>query len=309
MLSKPRKIIIAVLFCFSLTVVGITLTFREDEPRYKGKPLSNWLARYREAVLSERPFAAAEAEAAIKAIGTNAVPYLLKWLQYRESKEQRWKVDRLRALPAILTRNPLGEWLATDSKETRSLIAMFGFRPLRDEAAATIPELAQLATLTDREDDYTARRAIYALASFGDSGVPTLVAALTNSPSLRRVLITEFLGDERFFGTNRSTRVPPLLKCLDDEDHFVAMAAATSLGKLAAEPDVVVPALQRASDKYGDMVRLNAIEALGRFGGKARSATPLLINALSSKMFGEAEAATNALRQVAPEVLTNALTR
>ena len=47
----------------------------------------------------------------------------------------------------------------------------------------------------------------------------------------------------RSLGTNASLAVPALLRCLRDQDENLAASAANSLGRLAAEPDFVVPAL------------------------------------------------------------------
>lgn len=57
------------------------------EPVYAGKPLSYWLMAYDMAVPKD-PFAPSEpdAEAAIRAIGTNAIPTLLQFLQKADSR-------------------------------------------------------------------------------------------------------------------------------------------------------------------------------------------------------------------------------
>jgi hypothetical protein len=276
---RRRRVFFLVAAALLSGTLLLLFVFCEDEPHHDGKPLSTWIGRYRDAKLYDHPAAASEAETAIKTIGTNALPYLLKWLPYRESKAHKRRVDALRALPPILTGNRVGEWLATDRKETRSLIAMFGFQPLGAEAKSAIPELARLMTLTDREDDQTARSAVYALTSLGDAGVPTLVAGLTNCPAFRRILIIEFLGDERFPGQNRPARVSALVKCLEDENSFVVRQAAISLGHLRTDPDLVVPALERAIGKPGADVAPEVVEVLGQFRGQTRPAA--LTNTLS----------------------------
>jgi hypothetical protein len=61
---------------------------REHEPRYKGRRLSRWLALYSDSLATESLGKRQEAEHAVRQIGTNAIPNLLKWLQF-ESSSQR----------------------------------------------------------------------------------------------------------------------------------------------------------------------------------------------------------------------------
>jgi len=53
----------------------------EPEPMYKGRTLSAWLRRYSQT--SDRPDDNAAAADAVRHIGTNAIPYLLQWMDWR----------------------------------------------------------------------------------------------------------------------------------------------------------------------------------------------------------------------------------
>src|SRR5687767_1766984 len=68
--------------------VGVFLLFllHEQEPRARGKSLSTWLER---AGMGWREDAPEESKLAIREIGTNAIPFLLKKLQ---ATEPQWKV-------------------------------------------------------------------------------------------------------------------------------------------------------------------------------------------------------------------------
>jgi len=144
---------------------------------------------------------------------------------------------------------------------------MSGFQVLGSDATAAIPELARLMTLTDPKDDDTARSAIYALASLGDAGVPSLATGLTNSLPSRRVLIVKSLGDPRFAAQNRSARVLILVKCLQDENSFVVREAALSLSRIGSEPALVIPALEKAINKPRADVAPEVIQVLSQFRG------------------------------------------
>src|SRR5438045_3026446 len=56
------------------------------EPEYQGKKLSEWLEQY--CGSAGNPQKALEAEEAIRATGSNAVPYLIEWLK---SEPPAWR--------------------------------------------------------------------------------------------------------------------------------------------------------------------------------------------------------------------------
>ena len=79
-------------FWFSL-FVGLALicglgflALREREPRYQGRALSEWLAELRVTSPSSESIAAAEnAEKAVRAIGKEAIPFLMKMFRAEDS--------------------------------------------------------------------------------------------------------------------------------------------------------------------------------------------------------------------------------
>jgi len=275
------------------------------EPRYKGRNLTAWILIYSPLIGESDTRTKQEAQIAINAIGTNALPYLLKWLTYEENK----RFAKLRGyLPPILQQTIFGNWLVRPDKVFRSYSAQEAFRALGSNASPAIPELTRLVQSTNSNNDLAANRAIFALRELGDLSIPVLVnsLSLTNLPTSRRVFLSKVLAEKQSFNGDRTACIRPLINCLEDQNPLVAAGAATFLGNLGIEADSVIPALEAAANKHGHQVRVFAIDAIGRFGPKARSATPFLVKALASTIPTEAEAATNALRQVAPEALTNA---
>jgi HEAT repeat protein len=89
-------------------------------------------------------------------------------------------------------------------------------------------------------------------------------------------------------------------------NHFYRERAADALGKLHIEPKKVVPALTLLLQDTSPAARYLAISGLGNFGTEARSAVPDITPFLESSDEGLRKAATDALRKIAPEVLTNA---
>jgi HEAT repeat protein len=259
------------------------------EPRYKGRTLTHWLAVYHKAQLNspgER-----EAAAAIRSMGTNALPYLVARLTYRTPAWRLRMVSLVEHLPG-----PADDWLITLilGDEDHIAAADAGFSLLGPQAAPAVPQLIRLL-----EHKETWDMGIVGLQDIGAGGIPELTAALTNranSPRVRAGLV-QVLGS---VGTN-STVVPTLVACLADDPH-VAAQAVFALGRLHLEPEVTVPALLNAAQNNAN-VRHQAIWALGEFNTNALTAVPFLTNCLADPDLGIRIVTTNALEAIAPEVL------
>src|SRR5436190_11030189 len=81
---RKRRVYVVLLAAGVLVVVGLLVcgVFREREPEYGGKRLSEWVEVY---VIPERsvpPVRVEEIDDAIRHVGTNALPYLLRWMRY-----------------------------------------------------------------------------------------------------------------------------------------------------------------------------------------------------------------------------------
>jgi len=99
--SKPgsRRWRIVMVLCALVVGVGaVAFWAGEKEPEYQGKKLSEWVQAYiPKAYFSRYPADAAahskshEAEVAIRHIGTNALPQLMKWIN-AETPEWRGRL-------------------------------------------------------------------------------------------------------------------------------------------------------------------------------------------------------------------------
>ena len=110
-------------------------------------------------------------------------------------------------------------------------------------------------------------------------------------------------------GTNASPAIPIFLRQLENPNHFYRERAADALGNLHIEPETVVPALTHLLRDDSKAARYLAICGLGNFEFRARSAVPAITAFLTDPEDGVREAATNILRKIAPEVITNAPSR
>ena len=261
------------------------------EPTYKGKPLSKWVERHASGNTAERE----EATQAIRHIGTNAVPYLMAEIQ---KPIPTWRVT-LFVMAEAFRANPNPRRLF--DVVSRSAYAGEALSELGPEASSAIPELTRLAN--DRTSYAKAATAMGVLAHLGNQGFPPLFALLTSrDPKFR----DDAASAMRFQGTNARPAIPLLLQGLSNVSSEVTAAiAAETLGELALDADLVVPALSNALHHPRENTRWTTVYALAGFRDDPRTA-PAIAIALSDADPDVRKATTNTLRRIAPEYLTNA---
>jgi len=204
--KKRRKLVAFVL----LAVVGGVVAYgllqekekEKDEPKYQGRYLSEWLEEYAAARSVDLP-RRAETEAAVRSIGTNALPYFLKWIA--------------------------NEPFDVDIERRR---ACLGFAILGSNAVSAVPGLLAIITTPPKReyyppgvlDPYTA--AGYALQSIGESAVPTLKTALADPNQTNRDrIIDAFKWTTAINPTNVYLWVPTVEAALKDPDAKVSHQA------------------------------------------------------------------------------------
>ena len=180
-----RLVLCSILMLFGCAVAATAwLLFREvHEPSYNSKSLSDWLVAYGEASrFYPRPHAADEA---IRHIGSNAVPYLLTWLQYEDSL---W----LRRCAFTLNKAPVGfrcpatnisAWIVNNHirRNKRYGVAIWGFGIIGSDARSAVPTLAALAV--DYKRPRVASRAVRVLQDLGTNALPAMPLLLRSSHS------------------------------------------------------------------------------------------------------------------------------
>jgi HEAT repeat protein len=222
------------------------------EPRYQGKPLSEWALTVLEHGVNARPTdSALEAMEAVRAIGVAAIPHLLAWLQ-----------------PPF--RNPL-----LPAGATRC------FKALGSAAASAIPQLARM--LNDSKPLRSSgayggwHDVIEALSYLGPEALPILLSAATNgaNPEFQADVIHN-LGN---FGPDGGPANPALIAWSRHEDLWIRFWAVYALGRIAQQPAAVIPVLLSALKDSEAIVRREAAQALGRFGKAAGHTFSELIRA------------------------------
>jgi HEAT repeat protein len=222
----PKRRILLILFpVAAVAIVGLVMVLtREREPEYGGKKLSEWMEQ-----LGSKSSGSPEeemAEEAIRHIGTNALPVLLKRIRYEASD---WKTELYERFNSALVKvNP--NWTVSDKKELRADQAVMAFYALRPGAEAAIPELTQLLNQPQLVAGPT--RAIAILVSLGKPGLPPLLLALTND--VRRMTTVRLLivAGLRNGGTNARPASAALVNLLVDRDRNVREATTNALRKI-----------------------------------------------------------------------------
>lgn len=280
-MSRRAWFIIAALV--AAVAVTLWLSQQQQQPRYAGHPLSYWV---RSLALPKTPGSHRLAEAAVRAAGTNAIPYLVNWIQKEHPGRLATAYDKLlwKIKPSLYFSH------ASGFEGEGAAIAL---RILGPEAKDAIPALTKIMNDTER---YTAsQRAAATMPYLGAEALPPLAAVITNQPYLGHYIINHIY----LMGTNARPAVPLLLRILNDKQDIRAAAAADALGKLTLEPDSVVPALTSSLEDPRQYVGMAAAEALLRFESPPPAAHAYLLSLLTNSDPDVRLQATNALRRAA----------
>jgi hypothetical protein len=285
---KPRIRVTAI--ALLVVVIGAwALLSHEKEPISHGQPLSYWVLR--EDRQHEFSGQKAQADAAILEIGTNALPLLFKWVQY---KQPRWR----RVVWTMSLKLPTW-WVADRIKESRTDIlarnSSIALRVLGPQAAPITGQLILLLTNTVGSDPWL--RADSVLLSSGTNALPAITEALKDP--------TKTYARGPLLAAIRSMHPPPELAAplvplmikLMDEKPYPEIAALT-LGSLGVEPQNSVPALIHSLGSSNGLMRLFTTETLTNFPAQAPMILPALSNRLDDSSPAVRAAASNSIRTI-----------
>jgi len=216
-----------------------------SEPTYQGVRLSVWLERSSTVPQEGRDNTP---EIAVRTIGTNGFPTLFRLLQAEDSRLAlklgklfgRFEVSKRFIVPA----------------QNRNNLAMKGFIILGGDAKAAVPDLVRI--LEDSDSAKIRGNAAYALGNIGPAANDALPALI------RSVTSTNRPADGHPWTAFRQNGPEP--------------AAITALGKIHAEPAVVIPLLLLCMSNTNGVVAYVAMTAIGEFGSDAQQAIPTLIS-------------------------------
>ncbi len=284
-MDKRRRILVAALVLATLGALACMLFLRpEPEPVYQGKRLSQWLKEgYHRGIGG----GGREADDAVRAIGKDAIPTLLKMLRTKDSpfeKPLMWLAQHQSLVKIRFDPMEAYDWRWRGSE---------GFRALGPEGKQALPEVIPMF-----QDPNTAGYAATAMSTMGPETVSILQSGLTNRDEWIRAASAHAL---MYSGTNAWGTVPDLLARLNDPSRFVRQQAGHTLGALGQQPDLVLPGLIKLLQDPVPFVREVAVGAIGGFGTRATSAVPAIVKAISESSVSERafrDYATNALQRI-----------
>ena len=296
-MGKKRGILLALLFV-ALAGGLVWMLSPPAEPAYQGKPLSAWLKDlYPEWKEDVNPHAVV----ALRAMGINAIPALLKIIQSYDSPFDRMilEPDRLQSLVHL----PLVEkWHERSLERSQQRwAASYALYALGTNARPALPALTNL--FFHSSTVIISALSAVPLAGMGSEGLPPLLAALTNRNADIRLSAATGLTWAR---SDLNLVVPALIERLSDQDRTVHFTAVLGLGQLHAEPGLAVPALMEDFPGKDPELRSLILEALGRFETSGKAAVPMLLESLSDNDQAVRDDAASALKQIDPEAAAKA---
>jgi len=271
---RSRKLLISAVAV--LIVIGFVAFFtREQEPEFNGKPLSHWVGVYGDlGPISGTDDEKAKAAEAIRAIGTNAIPFLWTWMDYEPGLLDRMVAENRDQFPEWL--NSMTQFFFNEDAELFSLNAYDAFGALGPVAEPAIPELQSYLA---GPDTYRASVAFTWLMRIGPKTVPIAIDVISN-PGTNMDLYSTQLYSLRYLGTNIAAVVPFVLKNLEHTNTAIATNTVHGLYFLNYRDAAIASALARALSDPRVEVRRTSVEVLWRYGDTARIALPALTNAL-----------------------------
>lgn len=308
MVFRRHRIKIAVAFtCASFVAAGVwisSLQKNDFDPRYNGSSLSTWMVVLDDGcAVRGVPFGdyrpktteQMEAVAAIRAIGTNALPRLLHDLDSEDSrgaaflrKTKIWCSDKLHSSDNASVQ-------PTSADRTRWQAAQ-AIDALGTNARGALPQLVALFnanTNTDKCKDIA-----YAIAGIGPEGL----AVLTNFSASRRSMaycsIIWAIGQH----PEQSTNLIPWLFDRYKGRPIGFPYEIWAVCQIHSDPAFAVPALIQLIDHPNSYLvgytGYWAIFALGRYGPAASNAVPRLRSLTNTSAFGAV--ALKALEKIQP---------
>jgi hypothetical protein len=335
LLLMRKRAWLIILGAIAALALGLWMTWPAPGPSYDGLSLSKWL----QIELWARDEAQAEAQAAIRHIGTNAIPILLDWIRYEPNPICAKLESYATLLPDTLRDSSALRWLLDDRRLSRSALASTGFQALGEIAASAVPELADIAANTN--GSLASEQAIQALPFLGPRAIPPLLRMAKEKRHPRRDDIIQALKNVLEDNYEQKEALQYLIGCAHDTDVDIAKVtchalvlmdstphageavalltnslasdepsirqlAADSLSGITLHPGLAPTtfALQRALLDPDADVRYAATNSLIRIAPHVLPISAIQ-NALQDQDLSARHTATNALLKLAPELITN----
>jgi hypothetical protein len=136
---QNRAILLVAILCAALMATLLLLSRFTKEPYYNGKPLSHWLLAYWEGH-EDRDHAILTLEQ----LDTNALPYLIEWIEYDPPAWRHAFARRVRSIPLHALFAPVADRIQNTRREQLAESSVTAFACLGPKAARAIDPLVSL---------------------------------------------------------------------------------------------------------------------------------------------------------------------
>jgi hypothetical protein len=322
--GRRRRVFIVLAACILVGIGVVAIWPQEKEPEYNGKKLSEWMQPYDLRYSERRSIGRIDeigqklADDVVRHIGTNALPWMLKWIAYEPPAWKEalgWIVWKMPATPAAWAWALRCRFPGYDPESYHSqAIARTAFKILGPEAVPAAPALARIARKARSEDRRSS--AMYALSCIGRGALPVLTQALEDKKlkhTAAHVIVN--MSDA---GVDITQAMPAILMIERETTEVAKTNSSLALWRAYAisaptywnplmptYPRCLISALTNCLQHTNIEIRVQAANALGRLDEAAQPAVPALKEALDYPAIALQEAALDALEKIAPEVLTN----
>jgi hypothetical protein len=213
---------------------------RSDEPIYEGKPLTRWLESHVPTSSANPPFNSPgwkKADEALRHIGTNALPTLLRMIRAKDPPQVLLKLIDAAQQRGFTRQRYRHAYERNEEAE-------YAFEVLGTNAVAAVPEL--LAIYQANVSPSSQRCAALALGHIGRPAAAAIPVLLNN--------LTHTNGDVRFYavsavyhiGGDPKAVIPALMGALKDPRPEVRWNASGALGNFGRRAESAVPGLLEA---------------------------------------------------------------
>jgi HEAT repeat protein len=271
-ISNRVRIPLAVLL-LGLLGVAAWMFLRSSEPVYAGRSLNRWLVQ---AIWTGG--SNADTTRAIRSVGTNALPGLLRLAHRKDSGFHRAVVMLSRRYPRAL--------FHLHSAEDYHWMATWGFSALGPTGKPTVPALIRLLADNDEGVRSTAAACLGFIGPGAAEAVPALTQCLSdavnNASASRETAILEqrtasALG---MMGPAAQQAIPILTAATNASVWYARNAAKAALMRIRGES--VVPLIDQLKDTSDPIQWYEVAMLVGDFGTNAEPAISLLIAALGT---------------------------
>lgn len=258
------------------------------EPLYLGRPLREWLVEFDHGQGSTNYAAAQEA---IRAMGTNCLPFLIGYLRSKDPPFNRHWV-RLKARLNLLRKG--GEYALFWHYRAATACGELG-----QDGAPAFPAMMEASKDADHQ-------VALALSRMLPRSAPVLTNLLATGTVAARASAAYALTTAYSHPEIEEMARTALLRALEDNDPGPRASAASAFAFWNKRLDVVVPALARALSDPNPSVRGNAATSLGNYGSAAKPAVPELLKLLQDANDYPRKRAMEMLLKIDPETAARA---